>query len=75
MSGRLRDIAAPFIAAVPAGARVRTRLRVSARDEAVLREVGAHLGSLAGRDLAAGAVRGDWTRRTDRCPAGSGNGR
>jgi IS605 OrfB family transposase len=48
-----REIAAPFIAAMPAGARVRTRLRLSAEDEAVLRAVGAYLGSLAGRDLAA----------------------
>ncbi|HET9877328.1 MAG TPA: hypothetical protein VFQ37_16465 [Mycobacterium sp.] len=32
---------------------MRTRLRLSAVDEAVLGEVGAHLGSLAGKDLAA----------------------
>jgi hypothetical protein len=37
---------------------VRTRLRVSARDEAVLRAVGRHLGSLAGRDLAARCAEG-----------------
>jgi hypothetical protein len=49
----LREIAEPFIAAAPAGARVRTRLRVSAEDEAVLRAAGSHLGSLAGADLAA----------------------
>jgi hypothetical protein len=48
----LRLVAAPFVAAAPAGARVRTRLRVSAQDEAVLRAAGRHLGSLAGRDLA-----------------------
>jgi IS605 OrfB family transposase len=53
MSGGLREIAAPFVAAAPAGARVRARLRVSAGDEAVLRAAGSHLGSLAGRDLAA----------------------
>jgi hypothetical protein len=58
VSGRTRDIAAPFIAAAPAGARVRTRLRVSGRDEAVLRTVGSHLGSLAGRDLAARCAEG-----------------
>ena len=58
MSGRTRDIAAPFIAAAPAGARVRTRLRVSGQDEAVLRTVGSHLGSLAGRDLAARCAEG-----------------
>jgi len=49
----LRAVAAPFVAAVPAGARVRTRLRLSPADEAVLRAAGAHLGSLAGRDLKA----------------------
>ena len=54
----LRPIAAPFVAAAPAGARVRTRLRVSAQDEAVLRAAGTHLGSLAGRDLAARCAEG-----------------
>jgi hypothetical protein len=49
----LRPIADPFVAAAPAGVRVRTRLRVSAQDEAVLRAAGRHLASLAGRDLAA----------------------
>jgi IS605 OrfB family transposase len=49
----LREITGPFVAAAPAGARVRTRLRVTAQDEAVLRVTGRHLGSLAGRDLAA----------------------
>jgi hypothetical protein len=41
----LRPIAGPFVVAAPAGARVRTRLRVSPQDEAVLRAVGTHLGS------------------------------
>ena len=54
----LRPIAGPFVAAAPAGARVRTRLRVSPRDEAVLRAAGTHLGSLAGRDLAARCAEG-----------------
>src|SRR5437868_3019325 len=53
VTGFLRPIADPFVAAAPAGVRVRTRLRVSAQDEAVLRAAGRHLGSLAGRDLAA----------------------
>ncbi len=44
MSG-LRPIAGPFVAAAPAGARVRARLRVSGQDEAVLWAAGAHLGS------------------------------
>ena len=57
MSG-LREIAAPFVAAAPAGARVRTRLRVSPADAAVLRAAGSHLGSLAGRDLAARCAEG-----------------
>ena len=58
MSRSLRPVAAPFVAAAPAGARVRTRLRVSAQDEAVLRAVGRYLGSLAGRDLAARCAEG-----------------
>ncbi|HEX7162927.1 MAG TPA: transposase [Trebonia sp.] len=54
MSGKpLRTIAVPFVAAAPAGARVRTRLRLTGEDAAVLRAVGGHMGSLAGRDLAA----------------------
>ena len=57
MSG-LRPIAAPFVAAAPAGARVRTRLRVSSLDETVLWTAGSHLGSLAGRDLAARCAGG-----------------
>ena len=58
MTGPLRPVAAPFVAAAPAGARVRTRLRPSPEDEAVLRAVGAHLGSLAGKDLAARCAEG-----------------
>jgi hypothetical protein len=54
----LRPVAAPFVAAAPAGARARTRLRVSAEDEAVLRAAGSHLGSLAGRDLAVRCAEG-----------------
>ncbi len=54
----LRRVDAPFVAAAPAGARVRTRLRVSARDAGVLAAVGTHLGSLAGRDLAARCAEG-----------------
>jgi IS605 OrfB family transposase len=57
MSG-LRPVAAPFVAAAPAGTRVRARLRVSGQDEAVLWAVGAHLGSLAGRDLARRCAEG-----------------
>src|ERR1700721_3329792 len=56
--GRLREIAAPFVAGAPAGARVRTRLRVAAGDAAVLRAVGSHLGALAGGDLAARCAQG-----------------
>jgi hypothetical protein len=58
VSSSLRLVAAPFVAAVPAGARVRTRLRVSGQDEAVLWAAGRHLGSLAGRDLAARCAEG-----------------
>ena len=58
MSRRLREIAEPFVAAVPAGARVRTRLRVSPQDAEALRAAGRHLGALAGRDLAARCAEG-----------------
>jgi hypothetical protein len=58
VSSSLRPVAAPFVAAAPAGARVRTRLRVSGQDEAVLRAAGRHLGSLAGRDLAVRCAEG-----------------
>src|SRR5271169_250133 len=54
----LRLIAGPFVAAAPAGARVRARLRVSPQDEAVLRAAGNYLGSLAGADLAARCAEG-----------------
>jgi len=41
--GRLREIRAPFVVAVPSGARVRARLRVSVQDALVLRlRPGAH---------------------------------
>ena len=49
----LRSIAASFVAAGPSGVAIRDRLRMSAADANVLCQVGVHLGSLAGRDLAA----------------------
>src|ERR1700730_12612438 len=58
VTGSLRPVAVPFVAAAPAGARIRARLRLSPGDEAVLRAVGAHLGSLAGKDLAARCAEG-----------------
>ena len=58
VSRALREIGVAFVAAAPAGARVRTRLRVSAGDAVVLTAVGRHLGSLAGRDLAARCAEG-----------------
>jgi len=48
----MRSIYEPFVVARPAGARIRTRLRLSAADQAVVRTVGEHLGGLAGADLA-----------------------
>jgi len=54
----LRPVAAQFVAAAPAGVRVRARLRPSLEDAAVLRAAGGHLGSLAGRDLAARCAQG-----------------
>ena len=58
MRSSLRRVAVPFVAAAPTGARVRTRLRVSGQDAAVLWAAGRHLGSLAGRDLAARCAEG-----------------
>lgn len=58
MTSTLRPLADPFVAAPTAGARVRTRLRVSAQDEAVLWAVGRYLGSLAGQDLSARCAQG-----------------
>jgi hypothetical protein len=55
---RLREIAAPFIVAGPAGTRVRTRLRADERDAEVLTTVGDYLGSLAGADLAQRCAQG-----------------
>jgi hypothetical protein len=49
----VRMLAPPFLVGRPSGARIRTRLRLSSADEAVLWEVGRWLGTLAGRDLAA----------------------
>ncbi|MGC9382861.1 IS200/IS605 family accessory protein TnpB-related protein [Streptomyces sp. MH13] len=48
----LRPIAAPFVVLGPSGVAVRTRLKdLTPEDEKVLRSVGAHLGSLASKDL------------------------
>nr|WP_203729750.1 IS200/IS605 family accessory protein TnpB-related protein [Streptomyces sp. SID12501] len=50
----MRSIAASFVASGPSGVAVRTRLRdLTPGDEKVLRLVGAHLGSLASKDLKA----------------------
>ncbi|MGW5547804.1 IS200/IS605 family accessory protein TnpB-related protein [Streptomyces sp. NPDC003998] len=48
----LRTIAAPFVAVGPSGVAIRTRLKgLTPDDDTVLRLVGAHLGSLASKDL------------------------
>ncbi|WP_175519483.1 transposase [Streptomyces sp. CAI-85] len=50
----LRPITAPFVAPGPSGVAVRGRLRdLTPEDKKVLRTVGAHLGSLASKDLKA----------------------
>ncbi|MBT2483034.1 transposase, partial [Streptomyces sp. ISL-94] len=50
--GWLRELSAPFVALGPTGVAVRTRLKdLSPGDEEVLALVGAHLGSLASKDL------------------------
>ena len=51
--GKLRKLAPPFVAAPPAGARIRTSVHVDDTEHPVLAQIGAHLGQLAGRDLAA----------------------
>ncbi|WP_435112543.1 IS200/IS605 family accessory protein TnpB-related protein [Nocardiopsis synnemataformans] len=56
---RLRPIVDPFLAPAPTGVSVRDRLKgLTPEDEAVLRAVGAHLGSLASTDLAARCADG-----------------
>ncbi|MER6111399.1 IS200/IS605 family accessory protein TnpB-related protein [Streptomyces hirsutus] len=55
----LRSISAPFVALGPSGVAVRTRLKdLTLEDEKVLRLVGAHLGSLASKDLKARCMDG-----------------
>ena len=55
----LRPVAAPFVALGPSGVAVRTRLAgLTPEDEKVLRLVGAHLGSLASKDLKARCAEG-----------------
>ncbi|MEU4985602.1 IS200/IS605 family accessory protein TnpB-related protein [Streptomyces sp. NPDC021969] len=52
--GSLRGLATPFVALGPSGVAVRTRLgQLTTTDVEVLRQVGAHLGKLASRDLRA----------------------
>ncbi len=58
MARRLRQIAAPFVVAGSAGARVRTRFRPDQRDAEVLAALGRYLGSLAGADLARRCAQG-----------------
>ncbi|MFD0228195.1 IS200/IS605 family accessory protein TnpB-related protein [Streptomyces hirsutus] len=54
MDKGLRNLTAPFVVPGPSGVTVHTRLkRLTAADEEVLRRVGAHLGTLACRDLKA----------------------
>ncbi len=63
----MRSISPSFVVAPPTGAKVRTRLRLSAADEAVLLQVGEYLGSVAGADLAVRCRLGRGPdRRTDR---------
>jgi IS605 OrfB family transposase len=55
----LRELAASFVVAGPSGVAVRTRLKqLTPADERVLELVGAHLGSLASRDLKARCADG-----------------
>ncbi|GLY92038.1 transposase [Actinoallomurus iriomotensis] len=55
----LRRIDPPFVALGPSGVAIRDRLKhLTAQDEEVLRLVGDHLGSLAGKDLKARSATG-----------------
>jgi len=47
----MRSIRPPFMVSLPAGAKIRTRLRLSQIDEQVLVAVGQYLGRLSGQDL------------------------
>jgi hypothetical protein len=63
----MRSIVSSFVVAPPSGARIRTRLRVDAADEQVLRAVGEQLGRLAGQDLAVRCRLGrGYDQRADR---------
>ncbi|MEV0353544.1 IS200/IS605 family accessory protein TnpB-related protein [Nonomuraea sp. NPDC050680] len=56
---QLRTIAPPFVALGPSGVSIRDRLKnLTPQDEEVLRLVGAHLGSLASKDLKARCADG-----------------
>jgi hypothetical protein len=48
----MRSISEPFVVTPPPGARILSRLRLTATDQAVVRAVGGYLGSLAGADVA-----------------------
>ncbi|WP_405584196.1 IS200/IS605 family accessory protein TnpB-related protein [Streptomyces sp. NBC_01092] len=57
--GGLREVAVPFVTPGPSGVAIRTRLKdLTPEDEQVLRLVGAHLGSLASKDLKARCADG-----------------
>jgi IS605 OrfB family transposase len=57
--GGLREVAVPFVVTGPSGVAVRTRLKgLTPEDEKVLRLVGAHLGSLASKDLKVRCLEG-----------------
>ncbi|MER7407288.1 IS200/IS605 family accessory protein TnpB-related protein, partial [Streptomyces sp. NPDC000070] len=65
-----RELSAPFVVLGPSGVAIRTRLKgLTVGDEEVLRLVGAHLGSLASRDLKRRCAEGlehsteTWARR------------
>jgi hypothetical protein len=55
----LRVIRDPFVVAAPGGARIRTRLHLSAGEAGVLRQAGTRLGYLAHTDLVARLAVGD----------------
>jgi hypothetical protein len=75
VSRSLREIAEPFVAAAPAGARVRTRLRASAQDEAVLWASDGTWDRWRALASRPGARRAGSAPGAARSPAGSASGR
>ena len=62
----MRQLSAPFVVAAPEGARIRTSVFTAEAEHEVLVALGAHLGRLAGRDLAARCALGAGSKHLGR---------